>query len=80
MSLPRFAFRPALAATLLASALAAGAHAATVVEYTNRSDFPHSPGGQFFYSADPPEQAVRLKREVRGWRRRSGGTSQERGP
>jgi len=59
MSLPRFAFRPVLAATLLVSALlAAGAQAATVVEYSNRNDFPHSPGGQFFYSADPPEQAT----------------------
>jgi hypothetical protein len=32
-------------------------HAATVVEYSNRNDFPGSPGGQYFYSADGPEQA-----------------------
>jgi carboxyl-terminal processing protease len=32
-------------------------HAQTVVEYVNTLDFPRSPGGQFFYSADPGEQA-----------------------
>jgi carboxyl-terminal processing protease len=33
------------------------ANAQTVVEYVNTLDFPRSPGGQFFYSADPGEQA-----------------------
>jgi len=37
--------------------LAGAASAATVVEYSNRNDFPLSPGGQFFYSADPAEQS-----------------------
>jgi carboxyl-terminal processing protease len=32
------------------------ANAQTVVEYVNTLDFPLSPGGQFFYSADPGEQ------------------------
>ena len=31
---------------------------ATVVEYLNSSDFPNSPGGHFFYSSDPAEQAA----------------------
>ena len=30
--------------------------AATIVEYRNTADFPTSPGGHFFYSADPGEQ------------------------
>ena len=32
-------------------------HAQSVVEYVNTADFPRSPGGQFFYSADPGEQS-----------------------
>lgn len=28
-----------------------------VIEYRNTKDFPNSPGGQFFYTADPGEQA-----------------------
>jgi hypothetical protein len=30
----------------------------TLVEYINTDDFPASPGGHFFYSADPAEQAA----------------------
>ncbi|MBK8741189.1 MAG: hypothetical protein IPM02_17445 [Betaproteobacteria bacterium] len=30
----------------------------TVVEYSNGNDFPGSPGGQYFYSTDPAEQAA----------------------
>ncbi|MBK7469304.1 MAG: DUF1566 domain-containing protein [Betaproteobacteria bacterium] len=30
----------------------------TVVEYLNTGDFPDSPGGHFFYSSDPAEQAA----------------------
>lgn len=32
--------------------------AATVVEYLDTADFPNSPGGHFFYSSDPAEQAA----------------------
>jgi hypothetical protein len=32
--------------------------AATVVEYLNTADFPESPGGHYFYSSDPAEQAA----------------------
>jgi hypothetical protein len=34
------------------------APAATVVEYLDTLDFPGSPGGHFFYSSDPAEQAA----------------------
>ena len=34
------------------------AEAGTVVEYLNTADFPTSPGGHFFYSSDPAEQAA----------------------
>src|SRR5205085_472369 len=30
----------------------------TVVEYVNTADFPRSPGGQYFYTADAAEQAA----------------------
>jgi hypothetical protein len=32
--------------------------AAVVVEYLNTADFPNAPGGHFFYSSDPAEQAA----------------------
>ena len=35
-----------------------GAPAATVVEYLDTLDFPNSPGGHYFYSSDPAEQAA----------------------
>lgn len=35
-----------------------GAPAATVVEYLDTLDFPESPGGHYFYSSDPAEQAA----------------------
>ncbi len=47
-----------LALTLLATLLAsATANAQTVIEYVNQGDFPGSPNGQYFYTADPGEQA-----------------------
>jgi hypothetical protein len=35
-----------------------GAAEQVVVEYLNTADFPNSPGGHFFYSSDPAEQAA----------------------
>ena len=35
-----------------------GAPSATVVEYLDTLDFPDSPGGHYFYSSDPAEQAA----------------------
>ncbi len=48
--------KPTFLSALWLSA-AAMANAQTVVEYVNSADFPRSPGGQYFYSADPGEQA-----------------------
>ncbi len=45
-----------IAVALCALACGAAAQAQDVVEYVNTGDFPRSPGGQFFYSADPGEQ------------------------
>jgi len=43
---------------LLAAAIfSLTARGATVVEYLNSADFPSAPGGHFFYSSDPGEQA-----------------------
>ncbi len=42
---------------VLSLAFSTAASAQTVVEYINAQDFPASPSGQFFYSADPSEQA-----------------------
>ena len=51
-----------LLAAMLQFGAALGVHGAavsgTVVEYRNTLDFPRSPGGQFFYTADPLEQAA----------------------
>ena len=44
---------PQLAATSLPPPAVEG----TVVEYRNTQDFPQAPGGHFFYSSDPDEQA-----------------------
>ena len=43
---------------LLLTCAAAPAAAGTVVEYVNTDDFPSAPGGHYFYSSDPPEQAA----------------------
>jgi carboxyl-terminal processing protease len=48
-------FLSLFSATLIA--FVSHASAQTVVEYVNSADFPRSPGGQYFYSADPGEQA-----------------------
>ena len=46
-------------ALLAGATLAFGmAGAANVVEYLNTLDFPAAPGGHYFYSADPAEQAM----------------------
>jgi carboxyl-terminal processing protease len=60
---------------LCALVASAHAHAQDVVEYVNTGDFLRSPGGQFFYSADPGEQkfvdgggAGQFKRTGNGFR------------
>jgi len=58
MHAPLQIIRSSIVALLAGAALAAATQAATVVEYSNRDDFPHSPAGQFFYSADQAEQAT----------------------
>ena len=45
-------------ASATATIAEAGVPAATVVEYLNTADFPESPGGHYFYSSDPAEQAA----------------------
>jgi carboxyl-terminal processing protease len=49
--------RPIVVFTLLSAVATTSAHAQTVVEYVNQADFPLAPGGQYFYTADPGEQA-----------------------
>ena len=80
MSLHRFASLSSIAARLAPILLAASAvHGASVVEYSNRNDFPRSPGGQFFYSADPAEQAT-VDVGVAGAFYRTGRTFESGGP
>jgi hypothetical protein len=43
---------------LASATIADAAPAAVVVEYLDTIDFPGSPGGHFFYSSDPAEQAA----------------------
>ena len=47
----------ALVAGLFAHPVGAQSSGGTVVEYLNIADFPSAPGGHFFYSSDPGEQA-----------------------
>jgi carboxyl-terminal processing protease len=49
--------RPTLLLALFTVFTVPVAQAQTVVEYVNQADFPRAPGGQYFYTADPGEQA-----------------------
>jgi carboxyl-terminal processing protease len=66
-------------ATVVAIAASSIASAQTVIEYINQQDFPKSPGGQFFYSADPSEQAY-VDSGAAGQFKRTGGGFVAGGP
>ncbi len=66
-------------ATIVAIAASSIASAQTVIEYINQADFPRAPGGQFFYSADPGEQAY-VDSGAAGQFKRTGGGFVAGGP